>query len=119
MTMTLWVDNDNYFGPDRRRRSAGSRLLDRRRADRAGAPPPLATAMRQLYLRVLDAHGGGRDAFVTRLEGTALLADMNNEQDAAFELANLSISLDRSCIEDARANIYATLDRAQAAIKAA
>jgi hypothetical protein len=118
MTM-LWIDHDAYFGPDRRLRDGGVRLFDRRRHNNAGQPPPLATALRQLYLRVLDARGSGRDAFLTRLEGTAMLAEMQDESDAAFELANLGMTLDRSCIEDARANIYATLDRAHALLRAA
>lgn len=110
----LWVDEDTYFGPDRRRQAGGVRLFERRRENRAGNPPPLSTALRQLRLRVLDARGAGVDAFVRRLHGTAQLAELQGENDAAFELSNLGMTLDRTRIEDARASIYATLDRAHA-----
>ncbi len=48
---TRWVDIAGYFGPDRRRRS-GKRLLDRRRHDEAGEPPPLAAMLRRLRVRL-------------------------------------------------------------------
>lgn len=115
----LWIDTDTYFGPDRRQVNGGARILDRRRANGASSLPPLSTALRQLRLRVLDARGAGVEAFVNRVQGTALLAEMQGETDAAFELANLGMTLDRTCIEDARENIYAVLDRAHAMMKAA
>jgi hypothetical protein len=115
----LWIDNDFYFGPDRRQVNGGARLLNRRRGNEASSPPPLSTALRQLRLRVLDARGPGVEAFVNRVQGTALLAEMQGEPDAAFELSNLGMTLDRTCIEDARENIYAVLDRAHALLRAA
>jgi hypothetical protein len=115
----LWIDDDNYFGPDRRQADGGLRLIERRRANKAASPPPLATALRQLRLRVLDARGAGVEAFVIRVQGTAALADLLNEPDVAFELNNLGLALDRTCLEDARGNIYATLDRAHDLMRAA
>ena len=115
----LWVDQESYFGPDRRGKACGMRLMERRHENRAGPPPPLGTALRQLRLRVLDAHGQGVALFVNRVEGTAKLAELQNEPDAAFELANLGAVLDRTCIDDARPQIYATLDRAHALMRAA
>ena len=113
-----WVDNDTYFGPDRRQH-AGLRWTDRRHKDCAGTPPPLTTALRQLRLRVLDAQGPGVNAFVNRVQGTAVLAELHNEPEVAFELNNLGLALDRTCLNDARANIYKTLDRAHAMMRAA
>jgi hypothetical protein len=49
--VTRWVDNGSYVGPDRRRRPS-KRLLDRRRFDEAGDPPPLAALLRRLRVRV-------------------------------------------------------------------
>jgi hypothetical protein len=114
-----WVDNDTYFGPDRRQHDGGLRWTDRRHKDCAGAPPPLGTALRQLRLRVLDAQGSGVNAFVNRVQGTAVLAELQNEPEVAFELNNLGLALDRTCLNDARTNIYKTLDRAHGLMRAA
>ncbi len=115
----LWVDNETYFGPDRRKTNRGMRWLDRRHENGAGAPPPLNTALRQLRLRVLDAQGQGVSAFVDRVQGTATLAEMHNEPEVAYELGALSMTLNRTCLNDARSNIYKTLDRAHAVMRAA
>jgi hypothetical protein len=115
----LWVDNETYFGPDRRQTDGGLRLRERRRDNRASTPPPLSTALRQLRLRVLDAQGPGVDAFVDRVHGTATLAEMQNEPEVAYELGALGAVLDRTCIKDARVNIYKTLDRAHDVMRAA
>jgi len=115
----LWVDNDTYFGPDRRKTNRGMRWLDRRQQNGAGAPPPLSTALRQLRLRVLDAQGPGVSAFVNRVQGTATLAEMHNEPEVAYELNALGKKLDRTCLSDARSNIYKTLDRAHSVMRAA
>lgn len=114
----LWVDNESYFGPDRRANDT-LRIVERRRANNAGTPPPLSTALRQLRLRVLDARGSGVSAFVSRVQGTAMLAEMQNEPEAAFELSNLGMTLDRTCLDDVRQHIYSTLDRAHAVMRAA
>lgn len=42
-----WVDNDDYFGPDRRDRRGG-RLLNRRQVDESTEPPSLAATLRRL-----------------------------------------------------------------------
>jgi hypothetical protein len=46
-----WVDNTSYFGANRRKRP-NKRLLDRRRYDDAGDPPPLAALLRRLRVRL-------------------------------------------------------------------
>ena len=48
---TRWVDNSNYFGPDRRRKPA-KRWNDRRRHDESGQPPPVGALLRRLRVRV-------------------------------------------------------------------
>lgn len=115
----LWIDQETYFGPDRREAVDGLRILERRRTNRASSPPPLATALRQLRLRVLDARGAGVSAFVNRVQSTATLAEMQNETEAAYELNALGVTLERTSIDDARQHIYATLDRAHAVLRAA
>lgn len=115
----LWVDHDSYFGPDRRQTPSGLRLIERRRENRAAPPPSLNVALRNLRLRVIDANGPAADRFVERLNGTALLANMHSEPEAAFELSSLSESVARHRGEDMREIIYKKLDRAHAALRAA
>ena len=40
-----WVDNEVYFGPDRRRGGLGKRWGDKRSYDDAGVPPPLGAVL--------------------------------------------------------------------------
>lgn len=51
---TKWVDNEVYFGPDRRRGGMGKRWGDRRRMDDAAEPPPLGALLRRLRVHLLD-----------------------------------------------------------------
>jgi hypothetical protein len=43
-----WVDNTEYFGPDRRKRSGHKRWSDRRRDNEASELPPLGALLRRL-----------------------------------------------------------------------
>lgn len=113
----MWVDHPSYFGPDRRRKASGLRLRERRRANCAGAPPPLRGAITQLRLRALEAHGASIDPFIARAHNTALLAEMQGERQTARELASLSARLMRNRDADMRATIYQSLDRAHALLK--
>ncbi|MGE0741443.1 MAG: hypothetical protein AB7O98_08880 [Hyphomonadaceae bacterium] len=61
-----WVDNEVYFGPDRRARGLGKRWGDRRRYDDAGQPPPLGAILRRL--RVMLPHISSTDARHRALE---------------------------------------------------
>lgn len=47
-----WVDNEVYFGPDRRKRGLGKRWGDRRSYDDAGDAPPLGAVMRRLRIQL-------------------------------------------------------------------
>lgn len=115
----LWVDHENYFGPDRRSNAGGLRLLERRKHNCAGDPPSLNVALRNLRLQVLDAHGDGAEGFAQRLGATALLAEMHHEPQAAFELSSLGQSIARHSGEDLREIIYLKIDRAHAQLRAA
>lgn len=114
----LWVDHDAYFGPDRRSHAAGLRLFERRKQNCAGDPPPLNVAMRNLRLRVLDSYGAASDRFAQRVCATAMLAEMHQEPEAAFELSSLGASVARHSGEDLRAIIYTKIDRAHAKLRA-
>lgn len=109
---TLWVDHQNYFGPDRRHASPRARLRERRKANCAGAPPQLRTAMAQLRFRALDARDRQLGVFIERTLSTALLAEMHDEPDTAHELSVLGARLARNPNDDMRAVIYDKLDRA-------
>ena len=115
----LWVDHESYFGPDRRSNTGGLRLLERRKHNCAGDPPALNVALRNLRLRVLDAHGPGAERFTQRLAATALLAESLEERQTAFELSSLGESMKRHRGEDMRAIIYTKVDRAHAYLRAA
>ena len=53
-----WVDNEVYFGPDRRKGGLGKRWGDRRSYDDAGEPPPLGAVMRRLRVQLNGALSG-------------------------------------------------------------
>ncbi len=113
----LWVDHQNYFGPDRRHTRAGLRLRERRRDDCAGTPPPLTTALRQLRMRVIEARGPGAAIFADRAQAVALLAQMNNEYEASDTLSSLAMTAIRARESDVRPILYDGLDRAHAALE--
>ncbi|MGD9816405.1 MAG: hypothetical protein AB7Q23_04150 [Hyphomonadaceae bacterium] len=52
--MPKWVDNEFYFGPDRRRRDAGKRWGDRRQLNDAADPPPLGAVLRRMRVQLMD-----------------------------------------------------------------
>lgn len=116
----LWVDQENYFGPDRRRKPNGLRLVqERRREDRAGPPPPLGTALRQLRMRVLDARGAAADAFIVHAHGMAQLAELQHEPEAALALARLAVLAERGreMNHDVRPALYDALDEVETTLR--
>jgi hypothetical protein len=50
-----WVDNEVYFGPNRRKSGLGKRWGDRRTYDDACEPPPLGAVMRRLRVQLNSA----------------------------------------------------------------
>lgn len=114
--MMLWIDQDCYYGPDRRRKAAVVRVRERRRYNSACEPPSLPVALRQLRMRVLDARGTGAAAFADRLQGVAIIAHMNGEDDASDSLSALAMTLARAGGTDVRGALYDGLDRAHAVL---
>ena len=47
-----WVDNEVYFGPNRRKAGLGKRWGDRRSFDDAGEAPPLGAVLRRLRVHL-------------------------------------------------------------------
>jgi hypothetical protein len=112
----LWVDYQDYFGPDRRRASAALRLRERRRENYAGAPPALNVALRQLRMHAIDAHGSGLGLFASRVKSCAMLAAETGFFEVSGELAALSAHLAGPCGGDPRDEIYDAICRAEAAL---
>lgn len=94
-------------------------MLERRRENYAGPAPSLSIAMRQLRMRVLDAHGATAPVFAERLRGVAQIARLQNEPGVSNTLNQLASALDASRGADVRQKLYAGLDRAHAALRAA
>ncbi len=117
LKIMLWVNHENYFGSDRRRRSGGLRVRERRRYEFAGDPPPLPTALRQLRMRVLDAHGQGAAVFSERVRSVIMLAELHGETAAATALSSLAASALRGRTNDIRPELYKGLDRVHAALR--
>lgn len=116
----LWVEHDNYYGPDRRRAQQNPlRFHERRQFDSAGPPPSLSSALRHLRLKVLDARGPGMGSFVERTRAIALLAQMQRQPEAAQALTHLSNSLSHNTEYDVRDDIYDDLDRVNTVLRAA
>ena len=114
-----WVDFQGYFGPDRRQ-GRGKRMLERRRENCAGRPPALRTALRQLRMRVLEAHGAsGIQDFMARTRAVALLATAHREPEVAQLLTSIASALGRTGDRDVREALYGQLDLVHDAIRAA
>lgn len=113
LEVMLWVDSDQYYGPDRRRLRE-KRMRERRRYECGDRLPAMNTALVQLRMRTLEAHGDRLPAFIIRLKGVVTLANMKSETGVAHELIALIGQLTNLRGGDPRQIIYAALDRAQA-----
>lgn len=83
-----WVESRNYVGPDRRRKAAFFRWVERRKKDCSSALPAAQVMLRQLHLRVLDL-ATAREAVVdfhTRLQVTATALQKEGQKEAAAQL---------------------------------
>lgn len=112
----LWIDHETYCGLDRRHRNR-LRWRERRCVNLAASPPPLATALRQLQMHILDASGARADVFVGRVQGVAALARMQGESDAADALLHVAEIAAHGRNTDVRATLYRALDRVHATLR--
>jgi hypothetical protein len=107
-----WIDQLSYFGPDRRDSPRRLRLLERRRENLAGPRPRLQRALRQLRLKVIDAHGAaGVAKFLDRVRAVAQLAEAEGASDVSAILQQLMLRLSHPSEADMRPYIYEQLDR--------
>jgi hypothetical protein len=95
-----WIDDGDYFGPDRRL-AHRLRLRERRRRDSAHAPPSLGALLRKLHVwasGIASEGANGISRYRARVQTVAKLA---NERDQPGVAACLR-ELDRE-LEDAQA----------------
>ena len=115
-----WVDDPKYVGLDRRKDRADLRLRERRRINKAGEPPSLASAIRRLSLRVIDARTPtGLAAFCKRTRETSQLAKELRNGAVADSLTKLALKLEASHGADMRPVIEAELKQVLLIIGAA
>jgi hypothetical protein len=92
-----WIDQRSYFGPDRRQRKSGFRLLERRGKDAAQDPPSLSAAGRRLSLWAFDAERPDKaGALVAPLNGMALLLRHNKIVGLATRLERVAARLNNN-----------------------
>jgi len=77
-----WVDNEVYFGPDRRQRDGGKRWGDRRRMNDATDPPPLGAVLRRLRIMLTDLGDPAKRQRAQQMVSLAIL-DANRLRNAA------------------------------------
>lgn len=68
-----WVDNEVYFGPDRRLRGGSKRWGDRRTYNDAGDPPPLGAVLRRLRVRLSEEANPEQRHHATQLLNLAII----------------------------------------------
>jgi hypothetical protein len=114
---TRWVDNGDYFGPDRRRKPA-KRWNDRRRLDEAGEPPPLGALLRRLRVRVAGPSAEDRRHALEMLKAAISEATRRGWRECAATLVNVDQLLrtrsGRDTIADADSLIVQAMDYAGA-----
>lgn len=107
-----WVDNVQYFGPDRRHACLSVVGKERRVANSASSVPSLWSALRKLRFHALDAYGqAGVAVFVARTKAVAELAEVSQEIEIWEDLTHLAFKLSMSPTgQDPRADIMRRLD---------
>jgi len=68
-----WVDNEVYFGPDRRLRGGSKRWGDRRTYNDAADPPPLGAVLRRLRVRLSEETNSSNRHHAMQLLNLAIL----------------------------------------------
>lgn len=82
-----WVDNEVYFGPNRRQTGLGKRWGDRRSFDDAAEPPPLGAVLRRLRVHLNEVVPTEDRQYVTDLARFALSeAEKQAKAESAREL---------------------------------
>jgi hypothetical protein len=91
-----WIDDGDYFGPDRRR-SRRLRVFDRRQHDTAHEAPSLGALLRKLHLWASGVAGEGVDGiprYRARVQTVAKLAGERGQSGVASWLGQLDRELE-------------------------
>ncbi len=101
-----WVDNEVYFGPDRRTRGGSKRWGDRREYNDAGEPPPLGAVLRRLRVRLSgDPTAEDRHHAMQLLNLAITEAETQRLQACAAELRAAAPLITADRFEDADRNV--------------
>ncbi len=108
-----WVDNEVYFGPDRRQRDGGKRWGDKRKINDAADPPPLGAILRRLQIALFDLHDPTKRQRVQQMISLGIMeAQRQRNAAAADRLHQLSRLI---MLKAPMANLESMLMEAQAA----
>lgn len=108
-----WVDNEVYFGPDRRQRDGGKRWGDQRKVNDAGDPPPLGSLLRRLQISLYDINDPTKRQRVQQMISLGIMeAQRQRNAAAADRLHQLSRMI---LLKAPMAQIESMLMEAQAA----
>jgi hypothetical protein len=97
-----WIDDGDYFGPDRRLKRR-LRVFDRRRLDSAHEPPSLAALLRKLHIWASAVAAEGEDGlsrYRARVQTVAKLADERRQPGVHAWLDELDRELERAQAQD-------------------
>jgi hypothetical protein len=108
-----WVDNEVYFGPDRRQRDGSKRWGDQRKVNDAGDPPPLGSLLRRLQIALIDINDPVRRQRVQQMISLGIMeAQRQRNAAAADRLHQLSRLI---MLKAPMSNLESMLMEAQAA----
>lgn len=97
-----WVDNEVYFGPDRRLRGGSKRWGDRRTYNDAADPPPLGAVLRRLRVRLSeDTNSTNRHHAMQLLNLAIVHAETLRMADCAGALRRAAPLITADLFEDA------------------
>ncbi|HYD87341.1 MAG TPA: hypothetical protein VEA80_07695 [Vitreimonas sp.] len=94
--MSKWVDNSDYFGPDRRKRSGSKLWNERRRRDEAGDLPPLGAMLRRLRVQMVSLTPEGVPHTLQLIAGAIAEANRQNFRQCAAALYSADSALRQS-----------------------
>jgi uncharacterized membrane protein len=89
---TKWIDNTEYFGPDRRRRPA-KKWNDRRRHNEATELPPLGALLRRLRVQMISLTPEGCGHALQMLSGAISEANRQGFRQCVAALQNADAAI--------------------------
>ncbi|MBC7768886.1 MAG: hypothetical protein H7124_08860 [Phycisphaerales bacterium] len=90
---TKWVDNTEYFGPDRRRGSRSKLWNERRHHDDTGQLPPLGALLRRLRVQMVGLKAEGVPVALQLFSGAIAEANRQGFRRCAASLYDADAAL--------------------------